>query len=76
MGNTLLVVCEDNYYAQSTPQSVNLAGSISARAEAFEIKTFDGNTWDVTELLNKAQAAISYVRSKVSLLFFTVRPID
>ncbi len=37
----LLIVCENNFYAQSTPQSINLAGSITARAEAFGIKTWN-----------------------------------
>ena len=29
----LLIVCENNFYAQSTPQHINLAGDILARAE-------------------------------------------
>src|SRR5690349_19721372 len=33
----LLIVCENNFYAQSTPQSVNLAGDILSRASAFGI---------------------------------------
>ena len=42
----LLIVCENNYYAQSTPQHINLAGDILMRAQAFAIKTFKGDTWN------------------------------
>ncbi len=37
-----LVVCENNFYAQSTPQSVNLAGDILLRAAAFDIRAAEG----------------------------------
>lgn len=66
----LLIVCENNFYAQSTPQSVNLAGSITDRSEAFGIKTYEGNTWDVQELLQKASTAIDYVRTECKPAFF------
>src|ERR1700679_3004653 len=48
----LLIVCENNYYAQSTHQSTNLAGNILARAEAFNIRVQNGDTWNVEELMN------------------------
>ncbi len=66
----LLIVCENNYYAQSTHQSVNLAGSITARPEAFGIKSFEGNTWNVTDLMQQAKDAINYVRSECKPAFF------
>ncbi len=66
----LLIVCENNFYAQSTPQNVNLAGSITGRANAFDIKTWKGDTWDVEELLGKAQEAINYVRDNNKPAFF------
>jgi 2-oxoisovalerate dehydrogenase E1 component len=68
----LLIVCENNFYAQSTPQNVNLAGDILARAGAFGIQTFEGDTWDPAALINKAQGAIDYVRSSVKPGFFLV----
>ena len=58
----LLIVCENNYYAQSTPIEVNLAGDIQKRAEAFGIKTFSGDTWAKDELIAGAGASIDYVR--------------
>src|SRR4051812_11204931 len=68
----LLIVCENNRYAQSTPQSVNLAGDILARAQAFDIETDHGNTDFPEELLYKGAAAIRYVRTKKKPMFFVV----
>ncbi|MBF0351747.1 MAG: pyruvate dehydrogenase [SAR324 cluster bacterium] len=58
----LLIVCENNFYAQSTPQSINLAGSILSRPDAFGIKTFHSNTREVARIFHEAHAAIDYVR--------------
>jgi 2-oxoisovalerate dehydrogenase E1 component len=58
----LLIVCENNFYAQSTPQELNLAGDILKRAEAFDIKTFKSDTWDLESLMKNAKMSIDYVR--------------
>ena len=58
----LMIVCENNFYAQSTPQSVNLAGDILKRAEAFNITTFKSDTGKVEEIINNAEASINFVR--------------
>jgi 2-oxoisovalerate dehydrogenase E1 component len=68
----LLIVCENNFYAQSTPQSVNLAGDILKRAEAFDIKTFKSDTWDVEDLMSNAKASIDYVRDNNKPCFHLV----
>ena len=68
----LLIVCENNFYAQSTPQLVNLAGDINARAEAFGIKTFKGNTNQPENLLIDAAHAIEYVRNEIKPAFYLV----
>jgi len=68
----LLIVCENNFYAQSTPQQINLAGDIQARAKAFGIKTFKSDTWEPELLMSKAQEAINYVRDEVKPCFFLV----
>ena len=68
----LLIVCENNFYAQSTPQHINLAGDILARAEAFGIKTGKGNTWDPEALMHQAREAIDYVRTGTKPCFFLV----
>ncbi len=61
-GLPLLVVIENNSYAQSTSQRETLAGDICARAEAFGIRTFATSTWDVPHLLATSGAAAEFVR--------------
>lgn len=68
----LLIVCENNFYAQSTPQDVNLAGNILHRPRAFGIQTFEGDTWNADELFSNAQSAIDYVRDECRPAFFLV----
>ena len=60
----LLFVLENNFYAQSTPQSQTLAGSIRARAESFDIPYFYGSTWEPERLLEIAAASVAHVRQK------------
>ena len=68
----LLIVCENNFYAQSTAQQVNLAGDIESRAAAFGINTYKGYTSSPEELLSKAEEVISYVRDECKPAFFLV----
>jgi 2-oxoisovalerate dehydrogenase E1 component len=68
----LLIVLENNYYAQSTPQQQTLAGDICARAEAFDIKTAKGNTWKPEELLDLATECVSFVRGERKPLFLQI----
>lgn len=58
-----LIVCENNFYSQSTAQDNGVAGILLDRPKAFGIKTFDANTWDVPNLYAVAKEAIDYVRS-------------
>jgi len=59
----LLVVLENNLYAQSTRQSQTLAGSIEGRFEAFGIECSRGNTWEWEKLLVEMRESIEWVRS-------------
>jgi 2-oxoisovalerate dehydrogenase E1 component len=68
----LLVVCENNYYAQSTKIEKNLAGDIKKRAEAFGIATIESSTEDVDGLLEAAKQSITRVRSTKCPIFFLV----
>lgn len=68
----LLFVCENNYYAQSTPQHVNLAGDILNRAAAFGVKAFRGNTWSPADLVSQAGSCINNVRATGAPAFFLV----
>ena len=57
-----LLVCENNFYSQSTPQETSVAGTISSRGAAFDIKIFNANTWDLSNLFEVSRQAIEYVR--------------
>jgi 2-oxoisovalerate dehydrogenase E1 component len=58
----LLIVLENNLYAQSTSQTQTLAGDICARAAAFGIRADHGNTWDTQSLLSLAADCVGKVR--------------
>ena len=68
----LLLVCENNLYAQSTHQSQTLAGSIRGRAEAFGIETAYSDTWHWPELMQSMAESVRRVRSTGKPLFHQV----
>jgi 2-oxoisovalerate dehydrogenase E1 component len=68
----LLIVLENNLYAQSTPQSQTLAGDICTRAAAFGIRTAQADTWDLEKLLPTAAQSVAWVRTQGKPLFLLV----
>jgi len=68
----LLVVLENNLYAQSTSQSETLAGDICARAAAFGITTFHGDTWRHEDLMALLRSAAATVRNECRPVFVRV----
>ncbi len=68
----LLVVLEDNLYAQSTAQHETLAGDIQARATAFGIRAMRGDIWDHRTLFSRAAEAVDYVRRRRVPLFLQI----
>jgi TPP-dependent pyruvate/acetoin dehydrogenase alpha subunit len=58
----VLFVVENNGYAQTTPITLGVAGSIRARFNAFGIETFEGATTDVLEIKTMAEEALAHVR--------------
>jgi 2-oxoisovalerate dehydrogenase E1 component len=68
----LLIILENNYYAQSTPQKQTLAGDICARASAFGIRTAHGNTWKPEELLDVTSDCVSFVREQRKPVFLQI----
>ena len=58
-----LIVCENNLYSQSTPQTIGVSGSILDRPKAFGFKTFEADTWSYENLMLVAKEAIKYVRT-------------
>jgi 2-oxoisovalerate dehydrogenase E1 component len=68
----IMVVCENNFYAQSTNQRDNLSGEILKRAEAFSLKTYESNTWEADNLFLMASESIEFVRQKRQPVFHLV----
>lgn len=60
----ILFVVEDNGIAQTTAKHHGVAGEISKRAEAFDIRSASIKSTDVKELLALGREAIDYVRSE------------
>ena len=72
----LVVVLEDNKWAQSTPSSANLAGSICARFAAFGFPVFEIDSTDVEELDAVAGRALAQARTQdgpVAIVIHTYR---
>lgn len=59
-----LIIIENNRFSQSTPQERTIAGDILARFAAFDIHTFDTDTWNLDGLYETLEEAVSYVRSE------------
>jgi 2-oxoisovalerate dehydrogenase E1 component len=71
----LLVVCENNKYAQSTPIEISLAGSIEGRVKAFGIEFRESNTFEINDdsnILTEAKDSIDFVRETGKPLFHLV----
>jgi TPP-dependent pyruvate/acetoin dehydrogenase alpha subunit len=59
----LLVVVEDNGYAQTTPTALNLAGTFKARAEAFGIGSGEIESNDAEVLYSRFETLVDRVRA-------------
>ena len=68
----LLIVCENNLYAQSTCQTETIAGDICSRAKAFGIETRSGNTYDWPELVAGMKVAVAAVRQNSRPHFYRI----
>ena len=60
----LVIVLEDNEWAQSTPSSANLAGSMRDRFAAFGLPVFEIDSTDVEELDAFAERALAAARTQ------------
>ena len=71
-----MFICENNFYSQSTSQDNNTSGDIKSRFEAFGIKTFTFNTWEITELFNGVEEAYKEIKNNsgpVAIIIQTYR---
>lgn len=60
----LLVVVENNWYAQTTPLALNFAGSFLERAQAFDIAAGEIESNDIEELYDRFGCLIQGVRDQ------------
>jgi TPP-dependent pyruvate/acetoin dehydrogenase alpha subunit len=58
----LLIVVEDNCYAQFTPTTLEQSGSLVKRAAGFGIDSSEMQTTDVIDLFSEAERIIQFVR--------------
>ena len=58
----VLFVVENNFYAQTTPISLNLSGSLVDRAKPFNIETDEIDSMDVDELFEWGEKQVEQVR--------------
>lgn len=69
----IVVVCENNRYAQSTPIEYNLAGSIALRAKAFGIEFRESSTCNSPyTVIDEAKETLDYVRETGKPVFHLV----
>ncbi len=61
----VLLVIENNRYAQTTPIDMQLAGSFQSRATAFDIEFMEADGLDVREVLSASKTCTDFVRSEV-----------
>lgn len=59
-----LIIIENNRFSQSTPQEKSIAGDILARFSAFDIHTYDTDTWSLEGLYKTLKEAVTYVRAE------------
>jgi TPP-dependent pyruvate/acetoin dehydrogenase alpha subunit len=59
----LLIVLENNHYAQTTPVELGVAGSMAGRFSAFGIPVLERDTTDVLEIRSAAVEIVGIVRS-------------
>lgn len=68
----LLVVVENNYYAQSTSSKQTISGTIKNRSKAFEITYMKSETWDWRKLIKDAMEAVNFVRHNNEPMVFEI----
>lgn len=73
LGVPQVIVCENNFYSQSTPQAENFRGSIQLRAEGFGWDYFECDTWDVDRLFKTCSIAISSAREHQKPVFINIK---
>ena len=59
-----VVICENNFYSQSTAQGVGVAGSIAERAAGFGLSVAEASTWDLPAFDRSLRLAFERARTE------------
>ncbi|MBA4320609.1 MAG: pyruvate dehydrogenase [Flavobacterium sp.] len=68
----LLIVLENNLYAQSTHQNETIAGSILDRPKSFGIESYENNTWEWEKLFSDIHTSVENIRKKCKPVFHLI----
>lgn len=67
-----IIICENNFYSQSTAQDTGLAGSIKARAAAFSMATASVDCWDLPSFDSALTQAMERARDRSQPTFLVL----
>jgi 2-oxoisovalerate dehydrogenase E1 component len=67
-----VIVCENNFYSQSTPQALSVAGEIAERASAFGVTSVHADIWDLASLDAAMGECIARARATCRPAFLTL----
>jgi 2-oxoisovalerate dehydrogenase E1 component len=68
----LLIVLENNGYAQSTSFRQSFRGDLKERVVGFGLKYFESSTWDLEDLDKNCRAAIEFTRNESKPVFIVI----
>ncbi len=67
-----VLICENNFYSQSTPQASSVAGEIADRARAFGVMTVAADTWNLGRFDQVLGEAMERARTQSLPTFVTL----
>ena len=67
-----VVICENNFYSQSTPQGRSVAGQIAERARGFGLTSVTADTWDLVHFDRILGEAFERARTESQPTFVTL----
>jgi TPP-dependent pyruvate/acetoin dehydrogenase alpha subunit len=68
-----VIICENNFYSQSTPQERSIHGSIEERAAGFSVAVASADTWDLPSFDSLLADAIERARVNRQPTFLALR---
>ena len=69
----LLIIVENNSYAQSTKMSSVISGGVAGRARAFNIEYFKADTWNWKDLIKTLLKSVKFVRKNIKPIILEIK---